>query len=141
MEGLRVLEMLGSDDLCKGAFCLHPIVQSQADYNASLRWDKNDEYGKCDYRHWVLATEYRNIANSYLSNNYLSKSDKVSLGIKLNNDGRIKDMLIADKVQNYKDFLLYHHGTHERSDDLDRYFNVWFDILGIVYEDIVGCIK
>jgi len=40
-------------------------------------------------------------------------------------------MLIGDKVQNYKDFLIYHHGSHERSDDLDKYFNNWLKKLDI----------
>ena len=40
-------------------------------------------------------------------------------------------MLIADKVQNYKDFLLYHYGIHERSNQLNQYFINWLSYLGI----------
>lgn len=41
----------------------------------------------------------------------------------------VRDMLVADKVQNYKDFLLFHKDTHERSNALDKYFNLWIDKL------------
>ena len=50
-------------------------------------------------------------------------------------------MLIADKVQNYKDFLLYHKNTHERSDELDEYFNSWFKILHCDYKELVKIIE
>ena len=43
----------------------------------------------------------------------------------------VRDMLIADKIQNYKDFLFYHKGTHPRSRELEEYFKNWFGILGI----------
>jgi hypothetical protein len=38
-------------------------------------------------------------------------------------------MLFADKVQNEKDFALYHEGTHARSKELREYFNNWLNIL------------
>lgn len=40
-------------------------------------------------------------------------------------------MLCADKIQNYKDFLLYHKNTHPRAKELDEYFNNWFKALKI----------
>jgi hypothetical protein len=40
-------------------------------------------------------------------------------------------MLIADKIQNRKDFELYHEGTHERSLELKCYFIDWLWRLGV----------
>lgn len=66
--------------------------------------------------------EYRRVANSFLSNssieNFVGFTNK-----------EIKQMLYADKVQNEKDFALYHEGNHERSKELRNYFNTWLDIL------------
>ena len=39
------------------------------------------------------------------------------------------DMLLADKLQNRKDFRLYHLGKHERTKELDHYFDLWIDYL------------
>lgn len=43
-------------------------------------------------------------------------------------------MLAADKIQHYKDFLKYHMRKHQKSKALQQYFNNWFDLLGINYE-------
>jgi hypothetical protein len=40
-------------------------------------------------------------------------------------------MLIADKIQNRKDFELYHKDIHERSDELKQYFFNWLWRLGV----------
>lgn len=40
-------------------------------------------------------------------------------------------MLIADKVQNRNDFLNHHRVTHPRSGELDRYFDLWLERLGV----------
>ena len=43
----------------------------------------------------------------------------------------VNDMLIADKIQNKKDFMIYHFGKHERSEELHAYFDKWLDVLTI----------
>jgi hypothetical protein len=43
----------------------------------------------------------------------------------------VNDMLIADKIQNRKDFELYHLGTHDRSEQLDQYFKNWLEKLEV----------
>jgi hypothetical protein len=70
--------------------------------------------------------EYRNIANAYLS-------DKIDTNwpLKLSPIFEVNEMLVADKVQNKKDFDTYHKGTHARSDELTRYFDKWLTALKI----------
>ena len=90
----------------------------------------------------LYVMEYRANANEWLS-------DKVSCtqayGVPpIPRLEQVKLMLIADKVQNFKDFLKYHKGTHPRSDDLEIYFRVWLARLNVSdtkYNDIVNCLN
>lgn len=43
-------------------------------------------------------------------------------------DGGV-DMVLADKIQNRKDFRLYHKGKHKRSKQLSAYFDIWIEFL------------
>jgi len=43
----------------------------------------------------------------------------------------VNTMLVADKLQNYKDFLRYHRAGHPRADRLERYFQAWLTALGV----------
>lgn len=123
-EGGAILEQLGVSDIVKDAYYLHPLLQS----DKSLLDNKSLSFGGVDNESIILAMEYRRVANSYLST--MIKEDFV--GFPMN---EIWEMLVADKVQNYKDFLKYHMGTHERSNELNTYFNNWFDLLGIDYNE------
>ena len=120
-EGLVVLSVIGATDAVKRAFCIHPLLQADEDlqenyYIASL----------IDPHLLMLAMEYRSVANEYLS-------DKVNTEqkIRLSPLKEVNQMLIADKVQNYKDFLTYHYDTHELSAELLVYFARWFKKLDI----------
>ncbi len=74
--------------------------------------------------------EYRSVANEYLSHRTIAHVDE----IRLSPLPEVNQMLIADKVQNCKDFELYHKATHPRSAELDLYFNNWLRRLGITPE-------
>jgi hypothetical protein len=123
-EGLVVLSDIGATDTTKGAFCIHPMLQADADLQ--------ENYYISSFVHphvLLLAMEYRSVANEYLS-------DKVNTDqeIRLSPLLEVNEMLVADKVQNYKDFMTYHYGKHERSDELSTYFQRWLDRLEITAE-------
>jgi hypothetical protein len=102
---------------------LHPLYQSDMAVNSA---GYHNASHNSDGLVVMLAMEYRHVAN-----NYLSHCDMPEGGIKLSPLSEVNEMLIADKVQNRKDFELYHKGTHPRSDRLAQYFNEWLAALGI----------
>lgn len=121
-EGLIILDAISATDLAKRAFCLHPLLQSDEDLKQNYIYVSN----VCSASVVMLAMEYRNIANAYLS-------DKITTDqpLKLSPLFEVNDMLVADKVQNMKDFMKYHHGTHPRSEELFNYFQKWLDALTV----------
>lgn len=127
-EGIEVLTMIGASDDAKDAFCLHPLVQSDSDLAANHNWLFNVDPSIMSSRAIILALEYRNIANQYLS---FRAIDNIS-EIVLSPLEEVNHMLIADKVQNYKDFIIYHSGTHSRSRELHHYFCNWLKRLNAV---------
>lgn len=136
-EGLIILNALGESQRTKDAFCIHPMLQHDNDLSANWK----EVADACDSETILFAMEYRSVANEFLS-------DKVSGAtfdmIRLSPIPAVNNMLIADKVQNRKDFELYHLGTHTRSDELDTYFKMWLQRLGVSkvqYEELCGMIS
>jgi len=131
-DGLRVLDQLGASDTTKAAYALHPIFQTD-DQLPKVRFIREIE----QLTHWtiVLACEYRNIANAYLSTRRITNINQITLSPLY----EVNQMLMADKVQNFHDFMMHHYGKHERSEALFNYFNNWFERLGIEPEDFKGC--
>lgn len=123
-EGLAILKELDSDPDVQEAYCLHPYYQSDSEFLANVM----KHIPNVSTSAVALAMEYRWVANSYLSKNNIS--DFVGFTCP-----QVREMLIADKVQNYKDFLIHHKDKHPRSDELDQYFNNWFELLEINYGD------
>lgn len=121
-EGLAVLTWIGASEEAMRAYCLHPIFQGDSDlaYNHS-------KY-KIDSNIMMLVMEYRSVANAFLST---SKPIRIEDEIRLSPLKDVNDMLIADKVQNFKDFEIYHKGVHKRSYELNKYFIDWLIRLGI----------
>lgn len=130
-EGLILLEHLGASDVVKSAWCIHPVVQSNEDFKREL---VDHRLSQADSDAIIMAMEYRFIANSYLSKDVdiVTLKHTKLLGDKLNGFYKkdIRLMLIADKVQNYKDFKNQPKGTYENEKELQIYFASWlFDIL------------
>lgn len=122
-EGLFVLEHVGTPESALRAFCLHPLVQSDNDLEKNFQ----EVCSKSSPKALGLAMEYRNIANQYLSLRTITDLSDIALSPLT----AVNQMLIADKVQNFKDFLLYHKETHPRSKELTEYFHNWLQRLGV----------
>lgn len=124
-EGLIILDQLGADEDTKSAYCLHPIFQED---NAIMNnFNIINERLTISPRVMLLVMEYRNVANRGLSCYQVDNPDKIYLSP----IPEVNLMLVADKVQNRKDFLKYHLGTHEKSIELDIYFKNWLRALGV----------
>lgn len=113
VEGLIVLDEIKATEWAKRAFCAHPLVQNDEELRVNCT-----EMHRFHPNVIMLAMEYRWVANSYLSHH----PSKPAHEIYLSSLPDVNDMLIADKVQNYKDFLIYQVKTHPR---LDQYFRQW----------------
>ncbi|MFT3708471.1 MAG: hypothetical protein QM817_12535 [Archangium sp.] len=132
-EGLAVLRVIGASDAAKRAFCLHPLVQADADLLANL--SRVDAIDGVRASNWLLAAEYRRIANLTLSHRDIASAADIPLGPLTD----VHDMLRADKIQNEKDFLAAHSQTHERRVELARYFTLWLERLGVSAELRMRC--
>jgi hypothetical protein len=140
-EGIYILDQLGASKAAKDAYCLHPIYQKDDDLAALYQslYDGRPvaPYSIDDPLLIILAMEYRNMANAYLSCRKIESIEEIVLSpIEV-----VNTMLWADKIQNRKDFEIYHRGKHPRSDELSQYFQNWFDRLGIseeLYKNLVG---
>lgn len=119
-EGLKILDRLGASEQTKRAYCLHPIVQSDQDLLNNRHLLSNISSDVI-----MLVMEYRSIANQYLSHRVIKNIDEIILSPL----HEVNQMLLADKQQNYKDFVLYHKGKHPRSQELELYFHNWLDRL------------
>ena len=78
----------------------------------------------------ALALEYRDIANATLSARAIAGAEDIPLSPLAD----VNLMLVADEIQNRKDFLRYHRATHRRAGELDRYFRIWLERLGVSEE-------
>lgn len=123
-DGLFLLGELGASERARRAFCLHPLVQADAELARS--YPRIAELSD-DPRVIVLVLEYRNIANAYLSPRRVASPAEIALSPL----DEVNDMLRADKLQNHHDFLRHHQGTHPRAAELDAYFRLWLARLGV----------
>ena len=131
-EGLIILDKIDASTCAKRAFMIHPLIQS----NFYLKHNFDDLLTKLDIKVISLALEYRNIANQFLSDklDFILEHDLLCVSaIQSSPLKDVNDMLIADKVQNKKDFMLHLDGRDDvtNSHILKLYFNMWLDVLQI----------
>ena len=144
-EGIFILDKIKASPQSIDAFCLHPIFQADIDFEKFKLGSGSNKFqqlllSKVPSYQMMITMEYRSIANAYLSQREISSIEDIALSP--NKD--VNDMLIADKIQNYKDFILYHRSSHPRADKLEAYFNNWFKRLNItddMYKDITLSLK
>lgn len=139
-QGVEILRRLGADLQTQEAYAVHPIFQ--ADAELQQLWTTAQDLDPIVV---LFALEYRNIANNFLSEkismptpvsamSISNTGPKPAHPIKLSPIPQVNQMLVADKVQNRKDFLEYHKGSHARSVELDFYFRYWLEALNISEE-------
>lgn len=112
-EGIYILDYIGASEDAICAYIVHPIFQSDNDLVGVSVDDIESEIV-------MLCMEYRSVANEYLSKRIIGSADEIRLS-------PLKDvnyMLIADKIQNYKDFTI-HKEKYSNRNELEVYFNNW----------------
>lgn len=136
-EGLAVMEKMQASVAARRAYCLHPLFQNDAELTTvGLNYCLEESHSSMTPAAIMLVMEYRARANAWLSNKVIMY-DNYPLAYTEPNPGPLESvrlMLIADKVQNYKDFMRHHLGKHERSVELLHYFKRWFAVLRIENE-------
>ena len=138
-DGLVILDALGARQEALQAFCLHPLVQGDDDLAKAFVEDGALVGVDVAPLALVLAMEYRRCANAHLSHH--AKETLAAVSLAPFDDVRL--MLIADKVQNRRDFERHHLGTHPRSAELDGYFRRWLGFLDVDearYQSLVACL-
>ncbi|HEX8614609.1 MAG TPA: hypothetical protein VF800_25295 [Telluria sp.] len=129
-EGLALLDEIGAPQRAKEAFCLHPLIQDGGALLAALAPDSMFSECQPDPVVVLLAMEYRRVANDYLLHHCEGEHDAIELSCV----DEVNQMLIADKIQNRKDFERFHRGKHKNSAVLERYFANWLRRLGVSEE-------
>ena len=136
-EGLQILAWENADLLTMQAYCLHPVFQADTEL---ATYFSTIAYGNLQAQALVLVMEYRNIANQYLSVRQISHISEIALSPL----PQVNQMLVADKIQNRKDFELYHQASHPRSHQLSIYFANWLQRLGVSeqkYQSYIALLK
>ncbi len=113
-EGLCILNAIAATQAAMQAYCLHPLFQGDQE----LREVRPEMLQRFSPRALLLVMEYRSVANAYLSERQINRIEE----IRLSPLEEVQYMLIADKIQNRKDFERYHKPFHPRSIELELYF-------------------
>lgn len=141
-EGLAILQPLGASSAAMAAFCIHPMLQDDREIAANwpeivLKLDDSAQ-GMAAFG---LAMEYRNVANRGLRQEW----EKGGRGpLYLGPMKMVQLMLIADKVQNRKDFEAHYKEEGPERESLNAYFKAWMSALGVSeidYQRLVGVAK
>lgn len=129
-HGCNYLSTICASDPTIKAYMLHPKFQSDVDFQNNWLELFSGRYAPIVSRNII---EYRKVANAYLCKPYTDGWDidtiKEAAPIPFED---VRKMLLADKYQNYSDFMKYHYGQHKRSDELKSYFEKWMEYLNSI---------
>lgn len=141
-EGLLILQAIGAHEVVQRAWCIHPIVQDENhDRMLMVRMPSPDPILFTNSppismtAGYAYALEYAAAANAYLcrpENDFIYTAKNLALHLQQKGVRITKptlQLLLADKLQNRQDFLLYHEGTHLRTAQLRTYFDVWIEYI------------
>lgn len=130
LEGLEIMTGMGATEVAKKAFCLHPLLQHDDDL--AKNWQRISDMPEVSRQAFNLAMVYRTKANAYLcrpeTDHFTLADIERVVGFCSQN---MIHMLVADKIQNEKDFEIHHKSTHGRSEQLAAYFDLWLQYLDI----------
>ncbi|WPK40887.1 hypothetical protein Knedl_CDS0063 [Pseudomonas phage Knedl] len=135
-EGLELLNMFGASDTAKQAFCLHPLLQGDMELGTNVQNIALNS--QVNPKALTQALLYREAANRYLCSPMTDPwgpATATRAVRPMSLSPHVYFMLCADKLQNQKDFDIYHKDTHPRSKCLAKYFKNWLTILGVVPEE------
>ena len=131
-EGLLIMRWRGKSSLAAQlAYALHPALQGDAELLQYSSWIHESDGASISSEVVLLAMEYRRVANAYLSPSTRTADDVFACSPL----AAVNEMLVADKIQNYKDFLRFHLGSHPDSDRLQVYFHNWLRKLGVSMDE------
>lgn len=144
-EGIIVLQALQATPVETEAFCLHAPAQISYHFGArpaAEHYLPIQPQGPRDtwllQTQFPLATEAVALAWRFAAHaeafrpDYLNNKKRPPL---IAIDPAVRKLLIADKVQNRKDFDLFHCDSHPRRAQLRLYFECWFTLLDISEAD------
>ncbi len=150
-EGLMILQALQATQVEAEAFCLHAPAQISYHFGArptAASYRLTEPQGPRDT--WLLQTRFPLAADAvalawrfavqaeaFRPNHLNDEIEPPSFTI----DTAVRKLLIADKVQNRKDFERYHRDSHPRAPQLTQYFACWFALLEIsehVYQKMLA---
>lgn len=120
-QGMAVMLTIGAPVEAILAYCLHPMCQGDDDLATF------DPTVASTPTVLLYVMEYRNAANRYLSVHF-GRDTRDAVPSPLS---AVNQMLVADKVQNRKDFEAHHATTHPDRFRLHHYFMRWLTVLGV----------
>lgn len=133
-EGLRLLDYLEVHRPAKVAFCLHPIVQDGCGRD---QWSQlYYTYGE---RVMYLLHNYTAVANKFLPAAVVHRTrtgfKTIPIELPEDLDGDVRWMLLADKIQNRKDYRA-NWNKFPNWIQLADYFNAWMIALDLSDDEI-----
>ena len=133
-EGLAVMEWRKASKFAKSAFCLHPMVQDDCDLRKHKRGKELSlPDSMVPMPVLINVMEFRATANEYRLFNHPRRKIKNIYDIRKSPLKDVDEMLIADKVQDRKDFEIY--GVYGDEKEHVEYFKNWLERLDIKEED------